>query len=275
MAGVVTQGRQSLPEETRGDYGVAHVPNLLWRGKETELTDNWMGKQCKCECETALLTSQYQTLFLVFDFLLFVLLPTMQCAMAQGQQAGGTHSGVTYLDRPRNIICLPILGGNWWTIFGENIRRSKEDPRQNKAEQGRGNQRWLWGCRQPDKVYFSAFLGLSEKKKVETLNFTSRVGYICIQPIGNLGIHNALNVVEMQSQAAWYTFKKRERQSSKNLVKIWAILNGDARQGKARRGNQRWLWGHLAWLSTSCTTFKTPPKHKDAKNMKSSLKVHK
>ena len=83
------------------------------------------------------------------------------------------------------------------------------------------------------------------KRKVETQNFTLRVGYICIQPIGNLDINNALNVVEMQSQAAWYTFKKRERQSSKNLVKIWAILNGDARQGKARRGNQRWLWGHL------------------------------
>ena len=166
MAGVVTQGRQSLPEETRGDYGVAHVPNLLWRGKETELTDNWMGQHCKCECETALLTSQYQTLFLVFDFLLFVLLSTMQCAMAQGQQAGGTHSGVTYLDRPRNIICLPILGGSWWTIFGENIRRSKESPRQGKAEETRGD----YGVAASLTRYISllSFISLRKKKSWNT-----------------------------------------------------------------------------------------------------------
>ena len=67
----------------------------------------------------------------------------------------------------------------------------------------------------------------------------------------------------MQSQAAWHTFKKRERQSSENLVKIWAILNGDAREGKKRKPEV--IMGSPGSLSTSCTTFKTPPKHKDAK----------
>ena len=85
--------------------------------------------------------------------------------------------------------------------------------------------------------------------------------------IGNLGINNALNVVDMQSQAAWHTFKKRERQSSENLVKIWAILNGDAREGKTRQEEEtRGDYG-VTWLplnSSTCTTFKTPPTYKDA-----------
>ena len=57
------------------------------------------------------------------------------------------------------------------------------------------------------------------------------------------------------------------KEEKDKVVKIWWKSEQFlmVTQGKARRGNQRWLWGHLACLSTSCTTFKTPPKHKDAK----------
>ena len=91
----MTQGRQSLPEETRGDYGVAHVPNLLFRWKETKLTDiEWENITRVRNCPVLSILNT------LFGFLLFAF-----NALKQGQQGGGNRSWLRG--------CLPPIYNSW------------------------------------------------------------------------------------------------------------------------------------------------------------------
>ena len=125
MAGVVTQGRQSLPEETRGDYGVAHVPNLLWRGKKQNWQTIEWGKIASVSVKLPCWYHNIKHSFCSLTCWLFVLLSTMQCAMAQGQQAGGTHSGLTYLDRIAQ--CYNSLLSGMWNIDDQHRNTDMND----------------------------------------------------------------------------------------------------------------------------------------------------